>query len=71
MGTLMQSPLEYAGTDSGKPTKDDRHSSLLHELMDDTEKRQYFKKKYDAIQKQKAAGGKGYYKNLRRKAKAK
>ncbi|EPY53382.1 rRNA processing protein Fcf2 [Schizosaccharomyces cryophilus OY26] len=65
-GTVIEGPQDYFS--SRIPTRE-RKSTITDELVNDTERRGYFKKKYLEIQKSKMSGRKGQYKKLKERRK--
>ena len=72
MGTIVEDAFSYArhGRTAPKPV-DERHGTLVQELLADTEKRQEIKRRYTDVQRQIQARGKYYYRFTNTKGKKK
>ncbi|EPX71406.1 rRNA processing protein Fcf2 [Schizosaccharomyces octosporus yFS286] len=65
-GTIVEGPQDYF---SGRIANRERQPTITDELVHNTERRNYFKKKYLEIQKTKMSGRKGQYKKLKERRK--
>lgn len=63
-GTIIEGPTEFY---SARLSKKERKQTLADEIMADNKAKEYFKKKYEEIQKVKTSGGKKHYKKVLKK----
>ncbi|RUS18611.1 Fcf2 pre-rRNA processing-domain-containing protein [Endogone sp. FLAS-F59071] len=63
VGTIVEAPHEFY---SSRLTRRERKSTIVDELAADSEARKYYKRKFLEIQEQKQAGGKGFYKKIKK-----
>lgn len=63
-GTLIEGPHEYF---SARMSKKEAKNSIVDEIMADTERQQYYKRKFNEVHSQRSSGGKGHYKSIKAK----
>lgn len=66
-GTIVEGNTEFY---SARMSKKSRGKSLAHEILQDMDSSQYFKRKYLEIQKERKSGGKTHYKKVKDKRRA-
>lgn len=66
VGSIVEGPQDFYS--SRIPTRE-RKETIVDELLHDSERRSYFKKKYLELQKSKMSGRKGQYKKLQQRRK--
>lgn len=62
MGTVIEGNTEYY---SARMSRRERGNTLVQEVLNDTDKSKYFKRKYSEIQEKKTSGGKSHYKKIK------
>lgn len=66
LGTIIEGNTEFY---SARMTKSERGRTLVDEILNDEERKRFFRRKYKEIQAQKTSGGKAHYKKLQNKRK--
>lgn len=62
MGTIIEGNTEFY---SARMARRERGTNMVNEVLHDTDKGKYFRKKYNEIQSQRTSGGKSHYKKVK------
>ncbi|KAH3679861.1 hypothetical protein WICMUC_000604 [Wickerhamomyces mucosus] len=62
MGTIVQSSAEFY---SSRLKNKERHNTILQSVLNDSDTKHYFKRKYDEVQAKKTSGKKAFYKKVK------
>ena len=62
MGTVIEGNTEFY---SARMNRRDRGNTLVEEVLNDNDRKKYFKRKYTEIQDKKTSGGKNHYKKVK------